>query len=57
MDDLDHAAPVARYGSKMGIDATAKGTADGRTRPWPDEIVMSDEIKRLVDSKWDRYGI
>ena len=57
MDDLDHAAPVARYGSKMGIDATAKGPADGRTRPWPDEIVMSDEIKRLVDSKWDRYGI
>ncbi len=57
IDDLDHAAPVPRYGSKMGIDATAKGPADGRTRPWPDDIVMSDEIKRLVDSKWDRYGI
>jgi 4-hydroxy-3-polyprenylbenzoate decarboxylase len=57
IDDLDHAAPVPRYGSKMGIDATAKDPADGRTRPWPDDIVMSDEIKRLVDSKWDRYGI
>ena len=57
IDDLDHATPVPRYGSKMGIDATAKGPMDGRTREWPPDIVMSEEIKRLVDAKWAEYGI
>jgi 4-hydroxy-3-polyprenylbenzoate decarboxylase len=57
IDDLDHASPVPRYGSKMGIDATAKGALDGHTRDWPSDIVMSEEIKRLVDGKWNEYGI
>ena len=57
IDDLDHAAASPRYGSKMGIDATAKGAMDGRTREWPPDIEMSEEIKRLVDSKWSQYGI
>ena len=57
IDDLDHATPVPRYGSKMGIDATAKGSMDGRVREWPADIVMSDEIRRLVDRKWNEYGI
>ena len=57
VDDLDHAAASPRYGSKIGIDATAKGRMDGRSREWPSDIVMSREIKRLVDSKWSEYGI
>ena len=57
VDDLDHASPTPRYGSKIGIDATAKGRADGRAREWPPDVVMSDEVKRLVDGKWDDYGI
>jgi 4-hydroxy-3-polyprenylbenzoate decarboxylase len=57
VDDLDHASASPKYGSKMGIDATAKGVMDGRTREWPPDIVMSDEIKALVDSKWIEYGI
>ena len=57
VDDLDHAAPVPKYGSKMGIDATAKGPMDGRTREWPPDIVMSAEVKALVDRKWSEYGI
>ena len=57
VDDLDHAAASPKYGSKMGIDATAKGVVDGRTREWPPDIVMSDEIKGLVDRKWSEYGI
>ena len=57
VDDLDHAAASPRYGSKMGIDATAKGVTDGRTREWPPDIVMSEEIKRLVEDKWSEYGI
>ena len=57
VDDLDHATLVPRFGKKIGIDATAKGLMDGRTREWPPDIVMSPEIKRLVDSKWGEYGI
>ena len=57
VDDLDHAAAAPRYGSKMGIDATAKGPMDGRKREWPPDIVMSEDIKRLVDGKWSEYGI
>ena len=57
IDDLDHSPQVPKYGSKMGIDATAKGPMDGRTREWPPDIVMSEEIKRLVEGKWHEYGI
>ena len=57
LDDLDHASPEAKYGSKMGIDATAKGPMEGRSREWPPDIVMSEEIVALVDRKWREYGI
>ena len=57
VDDLDHASWTPKYGSKVGIDATEKGPMDGRDRPWPEDIVMSDEIRQLVDGKWEQYGI
>ncbi|BDG59217.1 menaquinone biosynthesis decarboxylase [Caldinitratiruptor microaerophilus] len=56
-DDLEHASPAWRYGSKMGIDATRKLPEEGHPRPWPDDIVMSPEIKALVDRRWREYGI
>ena len=56
IDDLDHATPIPKFGSKMGIDATAKGITDGRSREWPPDIVMSEEIKTLVDRRWKEYG-
>lgn len=56
-DDLEHASPAWRYGSKMGIDATRKWKEEGHPREWPAEIVMSPEIKALVDRKWSQYGI
>ncbi len=56
LDDLDHATPTPKFGSKMGIDATAKLRGEGRSRDWPPEIVMSDEVKRLVDGRWREYG-
>ena len=57
LDDLDHASPTPKYGSKMGIDATAKGPMDGRQREWPPDIVMSPEVVALVDRKWAEYGL
>jgi 4-hydroxy-3-polyprenylbenzoate decarboxylase len=56
LDHLDHAPTRQFYGGKLGIDATHKGPAEG-TREWPPEIVMSDEVKELVDQRWGEYGI
>jgi 4-hydroxy-3-polyprenylbenzoate decarboxylase len=56
-DDLDHASEVPKYSGKIGIDATTKGELDGFERNWPNEIVMAEEIKNLVDRKWDKYKI
>jgi 4-hydroxy-3-polyprenylbenzoate decarboxylase len=56
LDHLDHAPSLQFYGGKIGIDATHKGPAEG-ARPWPDEIRMSDEIRRLVDDRWEEYGL
>ena len=56
LDQLDHAPTLEAYGGKMGIDATHKGPAEG-TRPWPEEIEMSPEVRSLVDRRWQEYGI
>jgi 4-hydroxy-3-polyprenylbenzoate decarboxylase len=52
IDSLDHASRLPNYGSKMGIDATRKWASEGFTRPWPDEILMDQKTKALVDGKW-----
>ncbi len=56
MDDLDHAALRHRYGGKLGVDATEKGPLDEVAQSWPDEIVMSDEVRALVSRRWKEYG-
>ena len=56
IDQLDHATTLEAYGGKLGIDATEKGPAEG-ARPWPRQIVMSDEVRALVDARWEEYGI
>ncbi len=55
MDDLDFACQFPAYGSKVGIDCTKKLSEEGFAREWPPEIVMSKEIKELVDRKWNQY--
>jgi 4-hydroxy-3-polyprenylbenzoate decarboxylase len=57
LDVLDHSAPRPIYGAKMGIDATKKWPEEGYQREWPDEIHMSEEIKKLVDKRWKEYGL
>jgi 4-hydroxy-3-polyprenylbenzoate decarboxylase len=56
LDHLDHAPTLQFYGGKLGIDATHKGPDEG-ARPWPEEIVMSKEVKDLVERRWAEYGI
>ena len=56
-DILDHASRLPGLGSHVGIDATRKWPGEGFTRPWPDEIKMSPEIKAVVDRKWKDLGL
>ncbi len=57
VDSLDHSSRLPNYGSKMGIDATRKWPSEGFTRPWPDEILMDEKTKALVDKKWKDLGL
>src|SRR5437763_10097639 len=56
LDHLDHAPTLQFVGGKIGIDATAKGPLEG-TREWPSEIVMSKDVRELVDRRWSEYGL
>jgi 4-hydroxy-3-polyprenylbenzoate decarboxylase len=55
-DHLDHATTRQFVGGKLGIDATAKGIAEG-ARAWPPEIEMDEATRALVDRRWPEYGI
>ncbi|MCS7264678.1 MAG: menaquinone biosynthesis decarboxylase [Armatimonadetes bacterium] len=57
VDDLNFASPLPRYGTKMGFDATRKWREEGFQRPWPDDIVMDESVKRKVDEIWAMLGI
>ncbi len=57
LDVLDHSSPMAKWGTKLGIDATKSWPEEGHSRQWPDEIVMTDEVKSLVDAKWGELGL
>jgi 4-hydroxy-3-polyprenylbenzoate decarboxylase len=57
VDSLDHASRLPDYGSKMGVDATRKWPSEGFHRPWPDEILMDEKTKALVDGKWKDLGL
>jgi len=57
MDVLEHATNLPNIGSKMGIDATKKWKEEGFTREWPDVVKMDEKTKKIVDEKWNKYGI
>ncbi|MBV8281313.1 MAG: UbiD family decarboxylase, partial [Candidatus Eremiobacteraeota bacterium] len=57
VDALDHAAPLPCLGTKLGLDATRKSAEEGYARVWPPDIVMSDEVKTLVNGRWAQYGL
>lgn len=57
VDSLDHASRMPNWGSKMGIDATRKWPEEGFTRPWPEVIRMSPEVKDRVDQLWKKAGL
>ena len=57
VDQLDHSARLANFGSKMGIDGTRKWKSEGFDRPWPKELEMSEEVRRRIDQLWPKLGL
>ena len=44
------------FGHRLGIDATKKLKEEGHNREWPDDIIMSADIKKKVTKRWSEYG-
>jgi 4-hydroxy-3-polyprenylbenzoate decarboxylase len=57
MDTLEFATAQAGFGGKLGIDATRKLPEEGFPREWPPDIAMDDDVRKLVDGRWESYGI
>ena len=58
VDDLDVGSPTQKFGSKIGIDATRKTDAEMRDgKRWMPDIMMTPEVRALVDRRWREYGI
>ncbi len=57
VDTLNHASPEWNFGSKMGVDATAKLPEEGHTRGWPELIQMDPKVREQVTRRWAEYGI
>jgi len=57
-ETLDHASRMRWWGTKVGIDATRTWPlSEGFSRLWPEDIVMSPEVKRKIESIWSRLNI
>ncbi|WP_342756566.1 menaquinone biosynthesis decarboxylase [Kineothrix sedimenti] len=56
-NNIDASRDIVILGQKIGVDATRKLRGEGLSRDWPDDIVMSEEMKRIVSERWMEYGI
>jgi 4-hydroxy-3-polyprenylbenzoate decarboxylase len=56
-DALDHASYRPAFGGRIGLDATRKWPEEGYTRPWPQPVAMSAEVKARVDALWPELGL
>ena len=52
LNNIDPKRDIHCFGNRVGIDVTCKTGEDGYTQNWPDEIEMSDKVKKIVDQKW-----
>jgi len=57
IDQLDHGANQALWGSKVCIDGTRKWREEGYSREWPEPCRMSADVEARVDAMWAELGI
>ncbi len=53
-NNLDPRRDIQISNQRVGIDVTRKMAEEGYRQNWPEEIVMTQDIKDRVDAKWDR---
>ena len=56
-DALDHASRLPWLHGKLGIDGTRKTPEEGHTRPWPQRIEMTPELKEKALRKLEKWGV
>ncbi|PIQ86489.1 MAG: menaquinone biosynthesis decarboxylase [Candidatus Omnitrophica bacterium CG11_big_fil_rev_8_21_14_0_20_45_26] len=56
VDELDHSASKDFVGSKVGFDCTRKDEREGMQREWPEDMVMDENIQKMVSQRWKEYG-
>ncbi len=52
LNNIDPKRDMHFFGSRVGIDVTCKTGENNYTQYWPDEIEMSEKVKKIVDQKW-----
>ncbi len=57
LDVLDHSSPMAKWGAKLGIDATKTWAEEGHGREWPEEIEMSKDVKAKINYMWKSLNL
>jgi 4-hydroxy-3-polyprenylbenzoate decarboxylase len=57
IDQLDHGANQALWGSKVCIDGTRKLAGEGYAREWPEPCRMSGDVAARIDALWPELGI
>jgi len=57
IDELDHGANQALWGSKVCFDGTRKLAEEGYARPWPEPCRTSAEVAARVDALWPELGL
>lgn len=57
LNNIDGGRDFTVLDGRLAVDATKKWPDEGLTRPWPEDIVMSAEIKERVDRRWREYGL
>jgi 4-hydroxy-3-polyprenylbenzoate decarboxylase len=57
IDQLDHGANQALWGSKVCIDGTRKWREEGYARDWPEPCRMSADVSARVDAMWAELGL
>jgi len=54
LNNIDPKRDMHFFGSRVGIDVTCKTGENNYTQYWPDEIEMSNNIKKIIDQKWTK---
>lgn len=56
-NNVDPRRDITIKDGRIVVNATKKGPQDGHTRPWPEDIVMDEEIRLRVKNRAKELGI